>query len=218
MPSSSRRINAPKADRVPGEPARRRAGDPPKPNIVPRPSSRPIPLAAMPGLPAGIKRRCGPAAEVGRSAMVLWRNPMRVASGSFDHLTASSGTEELGQVLVEIGLAGSSVPRQSHRAPDRRRSKCGKVDATAARPETGRGYLVAVGLAGHLVRQRRNATWMQRRRSTENRVTARSKAAPEEVHRAGLAEKPVRNCSTLDRRSRRRGRSASRRRPRRARA
>src|SRR5690606_33761277 len=62
------------------------------------------------------------------------------------------------------------------------------VDSAAARPESGAADLVRIRLLSDLVRQRRNAARMERRRPSGEAGGRKIEAAPEEVHRAALAD------------------------------
>lgn len=67
--------------------------------------------------------------------------------------------------------------------------ECGIIDRAAARPEAGAADLVRIGLVRHRVGQMRHAAGMLRCPAAGEARHRKIKAAPEEMHRARLAEK-----------------------------
>ena len=65
----------------------------------------------------------------------------------------------------------------------------GIIDRAAARPEAGAADFVRIGLAGDRVGQMRHAAGMARRAAAGKARHREIEAAPEEMHRARLAEK-----------------------------
>src|SRR5262249_14297545 len=61
-------------------------------------------------------------------------------------------------------------------------------EGVVARPEAGAAHLVRVRFAGHRIRQPRYATGVRRRRASREARDGQVEAAPEEMHRAHLAE------------------------------
>src|SRR5580692_9130600 len=100
------------------------------------------------------------------------------------------GQDELGQSLAEEG----SPRPYAHGAKTFGlrigiRIERGIIDRTAARPEAGAADLMRIGFAGDCVGKMRHAAGMARRAAARKARDREIETAPEEMHRASLAEK-----------------------------